>query len=116
MIQLLGSVLIIVSALLADASALVYGLRFHWWEHPTGRHLFSYMAVFGAALTLWAGLLIVRGQFSAAPESGPLPYARLSIFAAITWVLAWRFLIIIRARNPQRRERRTHKEVSDDPS
>lgn len=108
MIQLLGSALIVVAALLADASALLYGLRFRWWEHPTGRHLFIYMTVIGSALSLWTVLLAVRDQFVAAPagEAGTWPYARLLVFAAIAWVLGWRLLIIIRAEREQRRERK----------
>lgn len=109
MVQLLGSVLILISALFAAASALLYGLRFRWWQHPSGRHLFTYMAVIGAALSLWTGLLIARGQFttSALNEGGAWPYARMAVFAAITWVLGWRFFIIVGAVREQIRERKS---------
>jgi|GEM_PF-5441832 len=108
MVQLLGSVLILISALFAAASALLYGLRFRWWQHSSGRHLFSYMAVIGAALTLWTGLLISRGQFTtpAVDQDGAWPYARLLVFVAIAWVLGWRFVIIVGAVQEQIRERK----------
>ena len=115
MVQVLGSVLILISALFAAASALLYGLRFRWWQHSSGRHLFSYMAVIGAALALWTGLLISRGQFttSALNEGGLWPYARLTVFAAIAWVLGWRLVIIVGAVQEQIHERRRSGDRED---
>jgi hypothetical protein len=112
MIHLLGSCLIILSAVFASASALLYGVRFPWWRHSDGWHLFSYMAVIGVALMLWAGRVIGTGQVRAVPEAGVWPFLRLAVFVAITIVLGWRFLIIVKAWREQRHEPDEKQEVS----
>ncbi|TQS30068.1 hypothetical protein [Microbispora sp. KK1-11] len=95
---MLGSVLIVCTAVLADACTLVYGFGFRWWRDSTGRHLFSFMASIGLVASLWAVRLL----------AGDTPWfagARLAAFGLVPWVLGWRLLIILRAL-PQERQRR----------
>lgn len=103
LIGLVGGALVILSAVFGVTSALLYGTRFPWWEHPDGRHLFAYMAVIGSVLGLWAGRLIATGQLVDSAASGPWPWIRLVAFGAIAWVLGWRLLKIIQAWREQRR-------------
>lgn len=107
MTQLIGNILIIASAVFGVGSAVLYGTRFPWWRSADGRHLFSYQVVIGAALGLWAGRVIALGVWIGPPEPGSWPWIRLAFFAAIAWVLLWRFLKIMKAWRKQRRE---HKE------
>lgn len=104
MTQLIGNVLIIASAVFGVGSAVLYGSRFPWYRSADGRHLFSYQVVIGAALGLWAGRVIALGVWIGPPESGSWPWIRLAFFAAITWVLAWRFLVIAQKHRQQRRQ------------
>ncbi|OUC99307.1 putative phage holin [Streptosporangium minutum] len=105
MIQFVGGLLVIASAVFAATAALLYGTRFPWWRSADGRHLFAYQVVIGAALTLWAGRLIATDQLTGPAEPGPWPYIRLVWFGLIAWVLGWRLLIITRAWREQRRDR-----------
>lgn len=105
-IDLIGGVLVILSAVFGVTSALLYGLQFAWWEHSDGRHLFSYMAVIGGALSLWACRLVITGQLTTSGGSASWPWIRLACFALIAWVLGWRLLKIIQAWLERRRELR----------
>lgn len=105
MVQLAGSVLILVGAVLSLACVGVYQVWARWWETSSGRHLFSFMAVIAAAMTLMAYRVITSGHFSVPVESGVWPVIRFAVLAAIDWVLAWRLVLIVRAQLGKRRER-----------
>ncbi len=99
MIQLTGSVLIVITAILATACPVVYGAFHRWWTTPTGRHLFSFMTVIAVIVDLWALRLII-------PDGDWFVAVRLAAFALLPWVLAWRLLIIVKAVIAEKRERR----------
>lgn len=105
MVQLAGSVLILVGAVLSLACVGVYQVWARWWETSSGRHLFSFMAVFAVVITLSAYRLITSGHFAVPAEPGVWPVIRLLAFAAIDWVLAWRLVLIVGAQMRKRRER-----------
>ncbi|MGS2641665.1 putative phage holin [Streptosporangium sp. G12] len=104
MTQLIGNILIIMSAVFGISSAALYGACFPWWASSLGRHLFSYQLVIGAALGLWAGRVIALGVWIGPPEPGSWPWIRVGVFAAIAWVLGHRLVKIVQAWRKQRRE------------
>lgn len=99
MIQLAGSVLIVLCAVLATASPVVYGAYHKWWRSSTGRHIFTYMTVLAVVVDLWALRLVV-------PEGGWFVVVRLVAFSLLPWVFAWRLLIIVKAVLAEKRERK----------
>jgi hypothetical protein len=94
---LVGSVLVLVSALLAVACVAAQALLARWWETPGGRHVMAFQAVLAACLSLWALRLAV-------PDGEWFVALRLVSFACVPGVLLWRLLIIIRTWRAKRRE------------
>lgn len=96
--QMIGSALIVVSALLAIACVVVHQVLARWWESPYGRHVFAFEAVLAICLTLWAARLF-------APDGNWFFIPRLIAFAGVPVVLAWRLAIIVRAWREERHRR-----------
>lgn len=94
-----GSVLVVVSALLADACVLAQALLARWWETPQGRHVFAFQVALALCLDLWTLRLAI-------PEGDWFLFARMAAFALIPAVLAWRLAIILRTWRTARRNRR----------
>lgn len=99
MIQLAGSVEIILCAVLATACVLVYGIFHRWWRFPGGRHIFSFMA----ALAVTFDLAVIRFVMG---DSVTFQLIRLAAFTLLPWVLAWRLLILVNAVIAERRQRK----------
>lgn len=99
-LRLVGSVLVVVSALLAVACVAAQALLARWWKTPSGRHVFSFQVVLAACLALWSVRLVI-------PNGDWFEIPRLVAFAGIPVVLAWRLQIIIRT---WRDKRRGHQE------
>ncbi|MDH2424722.1 hypothetical protein [Sphaerisporangium sp. TRM90804] len=93
-----GTVLVVLSALLADACVIAQMLLARWWQTPQGRHVAAFQSALGLCLTLWALRLII-------PEGSWFAIARMASFALIPVVLAWRLVIIIRTWRDARRKR-----------
>ncbi|PZG20590.1 putative phage holin [Nonomuraea aridisoli] len=105
-----GSVLVVVSTLLALSCVVIYSLTAGWWRSPMGRHLFSFMAVLAAGLSLWSVQLLTSGRFAGPTDTHLLwLYVRALAFLAFAWVLSWRLVIIARAQLAERRVRRKEK-------
>jgi hypothetical protein len=100
-----GNVLVVTATVLAVACAVVYGLWARWWQTVGGRHLFSFTAVLACGLILWS-IRIAGAGFPTAAVPGPWPYVRFAAFAAFTWVIGWRLVLIVRAQYAERRRRR----------
>lgn len=94
---LIGSVLIVVTALLALACVAAQALLARWWTTSAGRHVMAFQAVIAALASLWA----LRVWF---PNAEWLLVARLIAFACLPPVLAWRLAIIVRTWRDKRRE------------
>ncbi|MCC5574463.1 hypothetical protein IMZ11_02255 [Microtetraspora sp. AC03309] len=103
MIQVIGSVLVVVTAVLADACALLYGLGFRWWTHRTGWHLLSFMTAIGIVATLGTVRLLTG-------EPSWYEVARLVAFSLVPMVVGWRLVILIRALPGERRRRSEGRE------
>lgn len=94
----IGSVLVVASALLADACVLAQAMLARWWETPQGRHVFAFQFALGLCLSLWAARLVV-------PEGDWFLAARMASFGLIPIVLAWRLMVILRTWRTMRRNR-----------
>ena len=89
MLQMAGNVLIVWSAVVAVASFAVH-LHVAWWESPMGRHLFAYLGVTAAVLTLSAARIVVD-------DSPTFQIIRIVVFALVPLVIMWRLWLQIRA-------------------
>ena len=98
MIQTLGSILVLISAVLADACVIYYQVRARWWKTPYGRHLFSFMAVIAVCLNLG----FVRFLLGDSPI---FQVIRLVAFVGVPWVLGWRLVILVKAQREERKRR-----------
>jgi hypothetical protein len=105
-IHQLGSGLIVVCASELVACAVFYGGWFRWWTSTEGRHLFAFMAVFGAALGLWTALLVSGGDAWADLPPGPREWARLVTFLAIAGVITDRLRLLMRGKRDEIRRRK----------
>jgi uncharacterized membrane protein len=107
MLYVAGNVLIVLAAVVAVSSVVVYQVRARWWDNPTGRHLFSYMSVIGLALSLWAGRLATSPGVWTAQSGGDSCWhvIRLVVFVLINWVLIWRLVLLLRAQADAERRR-----------
>jgi hypothetical protein len=99
MFQLVGSVLIAVSAVIAVTVVLAHHLLARWWRTEAGRHAFTFEAVLALSLGLWAVRLLL-------PEGDWFLLVRLVAFALVPVALAWRLRIIVQTWRRSRRERR----------
>lgn len=94
---LIGSVLVVVSAILALACVVTQAILARWWETAAGRHVMAFQAVLAAVLALWTLRLWV-------PDAPWLVGLRFGAFAGVPVVLGWRLLIIVRTWHSKRRE------------
>jgi hypothetical protein len=96
-LYLIGSTLLIASALLSLACVAAQALLARWWETPAGRHVMAFQGVLAAVLTLWALRVWI-------PDSGLIITLRSLAFACLPVVLGWRLALIIRTWRAKRRE------------
>lgn len=97
-LQLAGSVLVVVSAVLAWACVIAQALLARWWATAAGRHVFAFQAVLALCLGLWAVRLVW-------PEGDWFRLVRLAAFTGVPVVLAWRLQIIVQTWRRGRRQR-----------
>ncbi|GAA2860228.1 hypothetical protein [Nonomuraea rubra] len=102
-LYLIGSVLLIVTSLLALACVAAQALLARWWETPGGRHVMAFQSVLAAVLALWALRVWI-------PDSDLIRTLRSIAFAGVPVVLGWRLLIILKTWREKRREH-TRKEA-----
>lgn len=95
-----GTVLIVVSAVLAVACVAVHSVLARWWRTPAGRHTFSFELVIASSLSLWTLRLAV-------PDGDWFQVVRLAAFAFVPLVLGWRLLIIVQTWRRGRRRKGT---------
>lgn len=93
-----GTVLIVVSAVLAVAAVVLHQLLADWRKTEAGRHAFTFEAALALSLSLWVLRLAV-------PEGDWFLLVRLVAFALVPVVLAWRIRIIVLIWRRNRRER-----------
>lgn len=86
---LVGSVLVLLSALLAVACVAAQMLLARWWETAAGRHVMAFQGVLAVCLALWSLRLVV-------PDGSWFAVLRLVAFSGVPVVLAWRLLIIVK--------------------
>ncbi|MER7500431.1 hypothetical protein AB0L05_27615 [Nonomuraea pusilla] len=98
-LQVVGSVLIAISAVLAVAAVVLHHVLADWRRTEAGRHAWTFEAVLALSLTLWAVRLAV-------PEGDWFVLVRLAAFALVPVVLAWRIRIIVQIWRRSRRDRR----------
>ena len=89
MLQKIGDVLLVLSALPANLCVLVFA-RVDWRKSPLGRHMMAYMAVFAAVLDLGC----VRLCIGFVPLFEAL---RVCVFALVPFVLWWRVKVLVEA-------------------
>lgn len=94
-----GTLFILLSAVLATACVAAHALLARWWQTTAGRHTFAFEFVLAACLNLWALRLII-------PDGDWFNIARLAAFSGVPVVLAWRLEIIIRTWRTGRRKRK----------
>ncbi|MEV0586308.1 hypothetical protein [Nonomuraea sp. NPDC050310] len=94
---LVGSALLILSAVLALACVVAQALLARWWKTGAGRHVFAFQGVLAAVLVLWT----LRVWF---PDIEWIIAARMIAFACVPLVLSWRLAIILRTWRAQRRK------------
>jgi hypothetical protein len=92
-----GSVLIIVTALLAISCVAAQALLARWWETAGGRHVMAFQSVVAALASLWALRVWL-------PDAEWILVARFVAFACLPPVLAWRLAIIVRTWRDKRRQ------------
>jgi hypothetical protein len=95
--QVIGNVLLVLSALIATAFIVVYHWSALWWRSHDGRHVMAFMASLAMVLDL-AMLRLVVGR----PEW--FEAVRTLTFVTIPVVLSWRFAILIKAQFSSRRQ------------
>lgn len=98
-LYLLGSVLLVVTALLALACVVSQALLARWWETPAGRHVMAFQSEVAALAALWA----MRVWF---PDNDAIRALRSIAFVFLPVVLGWRLLIILKTWRAKRREHR----------
>ena len=98
---LIGTVLVLVSALLAWACVAAQLLLARWWQTPAGRHVMAFQGVLAVCLSLWALRLAI-------PDGEWFVALRLVAFAGVPMVLGWRLAIIVKTWRAKHRE---HKEA-----
>lgn len=96
-LYLVGSVFLIVTALIAVACVVAQALLARWWETSAGRHVMAFQGVLAAVLTLGA----LRAWL---PDAQWLIVLRFAAFAGVPIVLGWRLAIILRTWRRRRRE------------
>lgn len=96
-LYLIGSVLLVVTALLALACVVSQALLARWWETAGGRHVMAFQGVLAAVLSLWALRVWL-------PDNGPIIAARSIAFVGLPIVIGWRLLIILKTWREKRRE------------
>jgi hypothetical protein len=89
MVMLVGNVLLILSAIPAVLSVLVY-TRVDWRATHLGRHVMSYMTVIAAVLVL--GAIRIFGF-----ESWWFEWLRVIVYSGVPVVLWWRFFVVWKA-------------------
>jgi hypothetical protein len=97
-----GTGLVIVSAVLAWAVCVLYHLSARWWESEAGRHVMTFTGVLAVVLTLWSiGALT--------PTKGPWwDVLRLAAFTGVPVSLTWRLWLLYRLQvKPRRSKERT---------
>jgi hypothetical protein len=94
----IGTVEIVLAAVLANACLVTHWLLAPWWRSAAGRHAFSFIAALAVPLDLWALRLIV-------PDGDWFQFVRLVAFAAVPVVLAQRLHFIITTWRAGRRRR-----------
>jgi hypothetical protein len=95
----IGTVLILISALLAVACVVAHHALARWWNTGAGRHAFTFEAVLALSLSLWTLRLAI-------PDGDWFQIVRLVAFAFVPVVLAWRLTIIIQTWRRQRSKNR----------
>lgn len=101
MVQLLGTVLIAVSAVLAVAICVLYHRSARWWESEAGRHVMSFTGVI--ALVLWLWLI---GALTQTQDRPWWDVVRLVAFTGVPWVLGWRLWLLYKLQIRPRRQRK----------
>ncbi|SFK92886.1 hypothetical protein SAMN05216275_14180 [Streptosporangium canum] len=101
-LRLIGSLLVVVTALLAWACVIAQVLLARWWQTSAGRHVFVFQLVLALCTGLWALRLLI-------PDGDWFQVARLVAFTLVPWVLGWRFLIILQTWRKGRRQREEHR-------
>ncbi|MEU8151801.1 hypothetical protein [Nonomuraea sp. NPDC048901] len=96
-LYLVGTVEVVLSAVLAVACVAAQMLLARWWQTAAGRHVMAFQAVLAVCLSLWTLRLVV-------PDGGWFIALRLAAFSGVPLVLAWRLAIIIRTWRSKRRE------------
>lgn len=97
-IYLVGSILLIIAAVIATASVVVHA-RVRWRVSVMGRHLMAYMLVVAAVLDLGVLRFFVG-------DTWLIFVLRTAMYVPVVWVLAWRLWLQIQA---QRAERAGHR-------
>lgn len=106
-LRLAGSVLVVVSAVLAWACVVAQALLARWWMTSAGRHVFAFQAVLALCLGLWGIRLLI-------PDGDWFQAVRLAAFTGVPVVLAWRLQIIIQTWRRGRRQRDKEERGSGD--
>jgi len=96
---LIGTVLVLVSAVLAVTCVAAQMLLARWWETPAGRHVMAFQTVLAVCLALWSLRLVV-------PDGEWFVVLRLIAFSGVPIVLAWRLAIILRTWQAKHRARK----------
>lgn len=90
MIQVAGTVLVVVSAALAWAVCILYHFSARWWEREAGWHIMTFTGTLAAVLTLWA-----VGAVAPARDAW-WEVLRLVAFTGVPISLGWRLWIVYR--------------------
>lgn len=85
-----GNTLLVLAAIPAVASALIYGFGVTWWRSWWGRHLSAYMASFALVLSLGCLKLIIG-------DSPTFARIRVGAFATTVVALWWRLWVVVQA-------------------
>ncbi len=103
MVQVVGSVLAVVLAVILTASVVMHSIVDPpWWRTAISRHLMAYMASF-AAVTDLVAIRILTGS---GMDSTWFAWLRTIVFATAPVVAAWRLLIQIQLHRQAGRGRR----------
>lgn len=104
MIQVLGNLLILLSAVEATAFVVVYAMLAPWWRSDVGRNVMSLMFVIAMVLDL----SVIRIYVPVTADVLWFAILRLIVFALVPVVLGMRLWLLWRVQvrdRPRRRER-----------
>lgn len=92
-IRVIGSIEIVLTAILANAFCILYQIKAPWWKSEVGRNIMILAMVIAGVIDVWIVALIFGG------DNVGFRLLRLAAFAFMPYVLARRIWILLKAQS-----------------